>query len=163
LTGAWAVGGAAVTSLDLAYIVVRPSDIPNLKIKVTAADPAGNKYPILGLCDYSSLCAIDIPPTIADQVIDNVEAGDPNPLNNPVKTTITATGDAPITWGGFGFDSFTQGFAGPASATPAIAATFDPATQQFSWQTNGSPRGIYKWHFTATNAVATDKGFLTVN
>jgi hypothetical protein len=105
-----------------------------------------------------------IAPTVVDALIDNVKSNDLNPLNNPVKHTFTTSaGDAPITWGSFGFDSFTQGFGGPAAGTPGVAATFDPATQAFSWLSNNTPRGIYKWHVTATNAAGSDQGFLTVN
>jgi hypothetical protein len=49
LAGAWAVGGAAVTTLDIAYIVVKSTEIPNLTIAVTAADPTGKKYPTIYL------------------------------------------------------------------------------------------------------------------
>jgi hypothetical protein len=45
LSGAWAVNGIAVTSLDLAYIAARPSDFSQLQVSVTAADPTGQKYP----------------------------------------------------------------------------------------------------------------------
>jgi hypothetical protein len=105
-----------------------------------------------------------IAPTVVDALIDNVKSNDLNPANNPVKHTFTTSaGDAPITWGSFGFDSFTQGFGGPAAGVPGVAATFDPATQAFSWLSNNTPRGIYKWHVTATNATGSDQGFLTVN
>jgi hypothetical protein len=164
LTGAWSVNGAAVTALDIAYIVIKPSDIPNMTISVTGADPTGTKFPTLHLSDFGLGGGTGIAPTVVDGLINNVQSNDLNPLNNPVKFTFTTSaGDAPITWSNFGFDSFTQGFGGPAAGTPGVAATFDPATQAFSWLSNNTPRGIYKWHVTATNATGSDVGLLTVN
>jgi hypothetical protein len=166
LTGAWSVNGAAVTELNLAYIVVQKGDIPNMVISVKSADPSGSIFPTLTLNDFFPQGPVNTPPTVVDGLINNVKANDLNPANNPVTFTFTATDDQPtsqLTWSGFGFDSFTQGFGGPAAGAPGVAATFDPLTQKFSWLTNGTPRGSFKWHVTATNAAGSDQGFLTVN
>ncbi len=161
LTGAWSVNGAAVTSLNLAYIVVKKGDIPNMTISVTGADPTGSKFPTLHLSDFFPQ---GTPPVVVDGLIDNVKSNDLNPANNPVTFTFTTSqGTSPITWSNFGFDSFTQAFGGPAAGAPGVPATFDPATQKFSWLSNSTPRGIYKWHVTATNDAGSDVGFLTVN
>jgi hypothetical protein len=52
LTGAWSVNGAAVTSLNLAYIVVKKGDIPNLNIVVVAANASGGKFAALTTSDF---------------------------------------------------------------------------------------------------------------
>jgi hypothetical protein len=108
------------------------------------------------------------PPVVADGLIDNVMAGHPNSANNPVVHTFTATDDEPVSelvWGGLAFDSYTPGFGGTGGA-PWKPAAFDSDTQIFSWDTTGSPRGIYKWNVNATdmNGVGwVDQGTVTVN
>jgi hypothetical protein len=156
--------GAGLTTMNLVYLVVKKGTEPSVNLNFQIFNPTGDKIATLTNADFGAPWAAGgNAPLIADQVINGVKANDLNPANNPVKTTMTATGDPTIAWSGFAFDSFTQAFGGPASATPAVAATFDNNTQQFSWLTNGSPRGTYKWHFTATNAAGSDQGFLTIN
>jgi hypothetical protein len=41
-------------------------------------------------------------------------------------------------------------------------AGWDPATQQFSWNTTGAKRGEYVWNVSATNAGGTGNGTVTV-
>jgi PEP-CTERM motif len=52
LSGAWSVNGAAVTTLNLAYIVVKKGEIPNLNILVVAANAAGGKFGALSTGDF---------------------------------------------------------------------------------------------------------------
>jgi hypothetical protein len=48
--------------------------------------------------------------------------------------------------------------------SPAIAPTFNPATQLFTWNTTGSALGnAYNALFTASDGLATDTGTLNIN
>jgi hypothetical protein len=98
------------------------------------------------------------PPTVNDAVMNGVTAGD------LVQHTFTANepdGDT-VTWSGFTFDSYTAAYGGGGPG-PAVAASFNPSTQEFSWNSLGSPRGIYQWRVTASDDDGSDEGSLTVH
>jgi hypothetical protein len=109
-----------------------------------------------------SISTPNVGPTVMDDVINNVMANDPN--NNPLLYTFSAIDPDmdPLTWSGFSFASYTPAYGGNGPG-PAIAATFDPNTQQFSWNTTGSPRGIYQWVVSASDGQASDEGTLTIH
>ena len=92
-------------------------------------------------------------PQVLDHEINNVDANNPGLLMH----TFQAIGNPAITWSGFTFDSYV----GPGTG-PSNAATFDPATAKFTWNTVGSPLGTYKWLITASSAFGSDQGSLTV-
>jgi hypothetical protein len=98
------------------------------------------------------------PPTVNDFVINGVTAGD------IVPHTFTANepdGDT-VTWSGFTFDSYTPAYSGGGPG-PAMPASFNPSTREFSWNSLGSPRGIYEWRVTASDDDGSDEGRLTVH
>jgi hypothetical protein len=98
------------------------------------------------------------PPTVDNAVINGVTAGD------IVPHTFTANepdGDT-VTWSGFAFDSYTPAYGG-AGPGPAMSASFNPSTRDFSWNSLGSPRGIYEWRVTASDVDGADEGRLTVH
>jgi PEP-CTERM motif len=87
-------------------------------------------------------------------------------LNATVSGTVTAS-NSPTSWGptaaAFSLFSYTPGFgAKPTAPGLALAATWNPATQAFSWNTSGSTRGTYVWDVSATNAGGTGNGTITV-
>jgi PEP-CTERM motif len=87
-------------------------------------------------------------------------------LNATVSGTPTAT-NSPTGWGpaaaSFSLFSYTPGFGAlPGAPGLAVPATWNPATQAFSWNTTGSTRGTYVWNISATNAAGTGNGTITV-
>ena len=98
------------------------------------------------------------PPTVVDHAVNNVVAGD------FVTHTFTANepdGDT-VTWNGFAFDSYTPAYGGQGTG-PAAAANFIAGSQDFSWNSLGSPRGIYKWLVTANDKDGSDAGCITIH
>jgi hypothetical protein len=94
---------------------------------------------------------LDCQPFVTGKTFDNVNASDPG----SVAYTFTGTTYfGPNTWGGFTYVS------GP---TPAVPATFDPATQKFNWNTVGSTTGSYKWSIQASNTYGPGTGYVIVN
>jgi hypothetical protein len=59
--------------------------------------------------------------------------------------------------------TYTEGF---GATPPKPGAFFDPVwnpdTQEFSWNTKGSSRGIYTWEVTGTNSDGSDTGLISV-
>lgn len=157
LAGAWGITNAATTA-TLAYIVFPSDQLPSLNINVAVANPAGDIIANLTKADFPITGGGGgTGPTVADYL--NSDAT----LNKVVATTITATGDAPITWGNLTNFSYTPGF-GALPAAPGLSKqpTWNPATQAFSWDTSGSTRGTYVWNVQATNGVSNDTGSITV-
>lgn len=97
-------------------------------------------------------------PAVFDAVIDNVVAESAGDINHQV---YFQDGGLPTTLGNFRFDSFTPALGGTGSG-PANTASFDATTFQFSWDPHGSALGSYKWLLTATNAIGSDDGSITV-
>jgi hypothetical protein len=97
-------------------------------------------------------------PLVLDAVINNVNANVPGSVTH----TFSAYGSSTITWSDFQFESYTPAFGGSGTGATNPAA-FDPSTRQFTWNSVGSPIGIYKWNVTATNFLGSDQGTLTVN
>lgn len=98
------------------------------------------------------------PTNSAPRVVDantTVNSGD------TVNHTFTATDDN-LPTPGLTWDSFQ--LLGPGGATPAVAPTFDPNTQQFSWDTTGSQAGTWIAQVrTVDNGGLTDVGRFTIN
>jgi PEP-CTERM motif len=158
LTGAWSVNGAAVTSLDIAYIVVKSTETPNLTIAVTGADPTGAKFPVLNAAAFGFGSVVGIPVVDPLLLVNNT-------LNATVNGTVTAT-NSPTSWGPAGptitLANYVPGFGAVSNTGLAIPAQWNPATQAFSWDTTGSTRGTYTWNVSATNASGTGAGLITV-
>ncbi len=93
-----------------------------------------------------------------DDVINGVTAGEMVPH---FFTASEPDGDT-VTWGGFTFASYTPAYGGEG-AGPALPASFNTSTQQFSWNSLGSPRGIYEWRATASDDDGSDEGGLRVH
>ena len=103
----------------------------------------------------------NVPPTVIDGAILNVDANDPG----TVMHTFTATDPDldPLTWSNFQFGTYTPAYGG-AGPGPLNAATFNPSDQKFNWNSIGSPRGIYTWNVTASDGQGgSDQGTLTVH
>jgi len=115
-----------------------------------------------GYLNSISITNQNIPATVDNHEVFNVMANDPG--NNPVTHTFNATnpdGDS-LTWSGFAFASYMPAYGGNG-AGPIVAATFDTGTQAFSWNTTGSPRGIYVWNVGVSDGEASDQGTITVH
>jgi hypothetical protein len=123
---------------------------------------AGSGSAFDGFFNSISVTDPNNPVTVNDHMIFNVMANDPG--NNPVTHNFTATnldGD-PLTWSGFTFGTYTPDYGGSGSG-PVVAATFDTNMQVFSWNTTGSPRGIYTWNVNVSDGEASDTGTLTIH
>jgi hypothetical protein len=103
---------------------------------------------------------------VADAVINNVNASIPG----MVQHTFTASDVdlQTLTWGNFQFGTYTPAYGsgpgGPGFPGGSQMASFDTGTQEFEWNTVGSPRGIYTWHVTADDgAGGSDQGTITVH
>jgi hypothetical protein len=119
---------------------------------ITVRDAQGHD----SLAQVSSPICLDCEPHPYAPIIDNVIASNPG----MVMGTFLAT-NAADSWHDFMFQSYAPGFGGSGSG-PAVPATFDPATQKFSWTTLGSAPGTYVWQVSATNVYGTDSGSITV-
>jgi hypothetical protein len=95
------------------------------------------------------------PPIVDDRLIG---AGFPGEF---VTGFISAEGDQPITWSGLFFHDFVP-LSGHPDGEPFHPASFDVETQYFTWDSSGSPNGIYEWRVTATNQFGSDQGSLFV-
>jgi hypothetical protein len=86
-------------------------------------------------------------------------------LNATVSGTVTATNN-PTSWGPAGpsipLASYTPNYGAVGGVGFVANAGWDPATQQFSWNTTGAKRGEYVWNVSATNAGGTGNGTVTV-
>ena len=63
LSGAWAIPGSALTTVNLAYIVVNSQDMgsPNLGISVKSASPTGAQYQTLSAANFTVVPLPQIP------------------------------------------------------------------------------------------------------
>jgi hypothetical protein len=127
---------------------------------------AGNGGAFDGFLNNISIMSPNVAPTVADAVINNVNASDPG----MVMHTFTANDPDmdPLTWSNFQFGTYTAAYGGGAPNGPqppgSVGATFNPSDQKFSWNTVGSPRGIYTWKVTASDGQGgSDEGMLTVH
>jgi hypothetical protein len=62
--------------------------------------------------------------------------------------------------------SYTPNYGAPANGpglTGGAQPLWDPATQAFSWNTQGSTRGDYVWAVSATNDGGTGNGTISVH
>jgi hypothetical protein len=99
---------------------------------------------------------------IVDATIDNVDPNDPG----MVMTTLTASPDSlvpgPYYWSfPYGFSHY-QPAPGASRTGAAVQPTIDPITGKFSWNTVGSPLGIYTWGVSAENVLGNGLGFVTL-
>jgi hypothetical protein len=102
-------------------------------------------------------------PHIVDSVISNVAANTPESRYVTHQFTGVSNDWNTYTWDDFSFVSYMPAYGGAGSG-PALPADFDAETKLFSWNTAGSPRGIYKWRVTAIDEVGEmDNGLLTVH
>jgi hypothetical protein len=67
-----------------------------------------------------------------------------------------------MTWSEFVFNDFFP-LSGEPDGGPFYTASFDFDTQFFTWDSTGSPRGIYEWQVTATNQFGMDRGSIIVD
>jgi hypothetical protein len=104
----------------------------------------------------SASASAQSPPVVNNTHIGAVVPGD------FVTGFFTGQGDLPITWSDFTFANFSP-LIGATGSGPFHAATFDPETQLFSWDSTGSPHGLYEWRATATNQFGSDQGSLFVD
>jgi len=99
-----------------------------------------------------------VTPVVNDLALNNAV------LNATVNGNVTGTDVA--NWSPtLEFIGYTQAYGGQGTTgvtTPALAATWDPNTQAFSWNTAGSLRGDYQWRVTGLNGEASDTGLITV-
>jgi len=78
--------------------------------------------------------------------------------------TDSVPGTPPVVWSALSGPTYTPMFgAHPSAPGLALAPTWNPATQQFSWDTEGSTRGRYVWTGTASNDTGSDGFSLTVD
>ena len=104
---------------------------------------------------------IDVP-VIAPLNLEN----DENSLNATVMgmVMLDPTSDTADSWDPvIEFMGYTRNYGAPDHATGlAIPPEWDPLTQKFSWDTEGSTRGDYMWKVRATNDGGTGVGLITV-
>lgn len=114
-----------------------------------------------GYLNNISIMSPNVAPVVVDHIEPNVNASIPG----LVQHTFTAS-DADLdllTWGSFTFVSYTPQYGG-AGPGPANAASFNTGNQEFSWNSVGSPRGIYQWAVTANDGQGgSDQGTITVH
>jgi hypothetical protein len=85
-------------------------------------------------------------------------------LNEVVSTTITGRGTSDLTWSELKNPAYTPMFGAPASAPGQnLSPAWNPATQQFSWDTSGSSRGRYTWEVTAMDQFGPENGLITID
>jgi hypothetical protein len=122
---------------------------------------AGNGGAFDGFLNNISIKSPNVAPIVQDHIEPGVNASIPGLVTH----TFTAS-DAdldPLTWGSFTFVSYTPQYGG-AGPGPANAATFNTGNQEFSWNSVGSPRGIYQWAVTASDGQGgSDQGTITVH
>lgn len=81
---------------------------------------------------------------------DPVNASDPGSFSHQFVATDTETPGGPFTWDNLQLVSYAPAYGGAAPG-PAVAAGLSNSGL-FSWNTVGSPRGIYVWSVRATDA-----------
>jgi hypothetical protein len=87
-----------------------------------------------------------------------------NEIVGPLMPMDSAPGTPPVTWSGLQNPTYMPGFGAPLDAAGINhQPTWDPLTQKFNWDTGGSSRGTYMWEVTASNAVGSDVGKITVD
>ena len=159
LQGAWAlVGGNAGSSANVAYLVIPKHTEFDTNISVRVGDSLGN---------IETLTATDFFP------VEEFLNPDVTPLdlvsialNGTVSGQVTATNNT-ISWGpalnSLVLQSYTPNYGAVGTVGNFVAPLWDPATQQFSWNTTGAKRGDYVWNVSATNASGTGTGTIAVH
>jgi hypothetical protein len=164
LQGAWSLVGANVGSTaNVAYIVIPKGTEPNTVISVQVANPDGAVIGTLTAADFGLGFGFPLNPP----VVNNLDLTNPvNCLNCTVSGTITATNN-PTSWSpplnSLVLQSYTPNYGASGGLGPIAATLWDPATQQFSWNTTGAKGGDYVWGVSATNAGGTGNGTITVH
>jgi hypothetical protein len=148
--------GAAVTQMNVAYIVIPKGSEPNLNIRLNVFNPVGD---LIAVCNVGG-CGAGGPPVVGNlgPLIGDMSL---NPSHTPtiVSGTLPASDDGgvpPLTW------MFDAAMTGPG--VPVHAPTLDTDTGLFSWDVDGSKGGLYTFSIKATDAGGlSDGGLLTVN
>lgn len=107
-----------------------------------------------------SIMSPNVGPTVDDAVINNVNASDPGIVSHFF--TANDPDLDPLTWSGPTFLDYQAAYGGGGPG-PANPAAFDTGTREFTWNTVGSPRGIYRWAVTASDGQLSDEGTITVH
>ena len=159
MSAVFGIPGPAATSMNLAYIVIPKGSESSLNINLKVADPNGDILRVISVCDF--LACGGEPPVVTPLELFSYFPG------TTVSGTVTATNN-PTSWGpalnSLVLQSYTPNYGAPAGAPGlSIQPTWDPATQQFSWNTQGSTRGDYVWGVSATNAGGTGNGLITAH
>ena len=159
MSAVFGIPGPAATSMNLAYIVIPKGSESSLNIDVKVADPNGDIVSVLSVCNF--LACGGEPAVVTPLELFSYFPG------TTVSGTVTATNN-PTSWGpalnSLVLQSYTPNYGAPAGAPGlSIQPTWDPATQQFSWNTQGSTRGDYVWGVSATNAGGTGNGLITAH
>ena len=151
--------GAAVTSLNLAYIVIPKGSESSLTYHVNVLNPNGD---IIATLDNSPFPLPPLPPVVTNLLLDRRFFC----LNCTVSGQVTATNN-PTSWApalnSLVLQSYTPNYGASGGLGPIAATSWDPATQQFSWNTTGAKGGDYVWGVSATNAGGTGNGTITVH
>lgn len=145
-------GGGGETGLSLA-----PNGLnPWFSIVGTVPTPG-----LPGSFSTSAPFVMEEPVTAIPPVVNDFE--DTAALNETIATIITASGD-PATWGPLTNPTYTPDYgAEPDGLGAFFAPQWDPNTQSFSWNTQGSSRGHYTWDVAASNAGGSDTGTITIH
>jgi hypothetical protein len=151
--------GAAVTSMNIAYLVFPKNPTPNLNIHIDVFNPNGD---LIAALTGGDLFPLPPPPPVVTPLLLTRPFGC---LNCTVSGTVTATNN-PTSWlpalNSLILQSYTPNYGASGDLGAISAPLWDPATQQFSWNTTGAKGGDYVWGVSATNAGGTGNGTITV-
>ena len=97
-------------------------------------------------------------------VVDNLGPLINDVNNNPGTVAGVVTHVGATSFGNLINPTYTPDFGAlPGAPGLLVQPSWTPGTQQFSWNTNGSTRGIYTWDVIGTNADGSDPGTITVH
>ena len=153
--------GAQVTSMNIAYIVIPKRTLPNLNFSVKVFNPNGDLIATIDSSDFP------LPGVFEPPVVNNLDLTNPlDCLNCTVSGQVTATNN-PTSWApalnSLVLQSYTPNYGASGGLGPIAATSWDPVTQQFSWNTTGAKGGDYVWGVSATNLGGTGNGTITVH
>jgi hypothetical protein len=151
--------GAAVTSLNLAYIVIPKGTGPSMDIHMNALNPNGDIIAQLIATDFFGQ-------PVQPPVVNNLDLTNDVCLFCTLSGTVTASNN-PTSWlpalNSLVLQSYTPNYGATGGVGAYSPPSWDPATQQFSWNTTGAKRGDYVWAVSATNAGGTGNGLITAH
>jgi hypothetical protein len=164
MSGLWGFSGAEQAAqlgniVRFGYIVIPRGSEPNIQVSVGAGVNDAQGMPIVPgpVLTTQDFFGGGPPPNTAPDVIDaivgppynNNEPGEPQTLIHQFVATDVETPAGPFTWDMLSLVSYTPNYGG-AGPGPHLAATLS-ATGEFSWVSEGSPRGDYVWSVRATD------------